>query len=184
VLDGQATPIRPTTWLAEVVGVVGAVVPLGAVGTTGAGADQAIGAAFGEEPDDDPPVPDDGGTVDGPAVAEVDEPDLVGEVGCDVEPAAFVVDGVRPAVVEEDPPAPGAAPGPADRPPCPAARSVFDASCDGFDGAPPTERTSPTTRATTASPPTTAALRHLARRDRCTGCRPPSEPNRKMLFTN
>jgi hypothetical protein len=96
--------MRPTTWLAVVVGVTGAVGPLGAVGTTGAGADHEIGAAVADwVPDEDPPVPDEGWDVDVLAVVGVDELAPAGDVGRDADPAALVVVDGAPLVVEGDP---------------------------------------------------------------------------------
>jgi hypothetical protein len=162
--------MRPTTWLVDVVGVVGAVAPLGAVGATGAGADHEIGATFGDwGPDDGPPVSDEGCDIDEPVVVRVGEPVVVRvdepvvdrEVACDAEPDRLAVDGAPPVVVERDP-VPSE---PADPASCPDTGRLFEASGDGFDEPPPTERTSPTTSPATASPPTTAALPNLVRRD-------------------
>ena len=60
---------------------MGAVVPLGAVGTTGVGLDHETGAAVGWDPED-ALVPE----GDGPVVVGVDEPAPAGEVECDAEP--------------------------------------------------------------------------------------------------
>jgi hypothetical protein len=72
------------------VGVVGAVAPLGAVGTTGVGLDHEIGVAVDWDPDD-VLVPEDDGVV----AVEVDEPAAFGRDGV---PMALVVDGA-PLVV-------------------------------------------------------------------------------------
>jgi hypothetical protein len=162
------------TWPAVVVEVTGAVVPLGAVGTTGVGLDHEIGVAVADEEPDSDLVEEDGEEA---AVVDVGEPDVDGEPGdLAVEPTTSV-DGAP--VVEADP-EPSEPAGPAS---CPDVGRAFDASCEGFDE-PPAERTRPITKATTARPPTTAALRHLARRDRRIGWLSPLDSIGKLSFPN
>jgi hypothetical protein len=157
--------MRPTTWPADVVGVVGAVAPLGAVGTTGLGLDHETGAAVGWDPDD-VLVPEDGDEL---AVVGVDEPapaeELDGDFG---ETALVAVDRVPLAAVVEEDPGPLAVPAP-----CPATGRVFEASREGLGEPPPTERTKPTTKPTTARAPINAAPTNLARLDQRNGCYPP-----------
>jgi hypothetical protein len=76
-----------------------------------------------------------------------------------------VGDTPLPVVAGKDPAPSGAA----GRVPCPTVGTVFEANREGFDEPPPTEKTRPTTNATTAKPPTTAALRRLARLDKRIG---------------
>jgi hypothetical protein len=144
-----------------VVGVVGAVVPLGAVGTTGAGADHEMGVADDCEPDDFDGTDDE---VDEPWPGEVGEP-VVDDPGDAVDDGALVVDDPLAAVVDGDPVSPerdDAARGPD-------ADNALDPCGDGFDEPPPPARTKPTTRPITASPPIAAALRILVRRDKRIG---------------
>ena len=79
---------------------MGAVVPLGAVGTTGVGLDHETGAAVGWDPED-ALVPE----GDEPVVVGVEEP-AAGAFGSDAEPAASVVGDTPLPVVEEEPAGP------------------------------------------------------------------------------
>ncbi|HEX4083036.1 MAG TPA: hypothetical protein VHX40_08745 [Acidimicrobiales bacterium] len=92
-----------------------------------------------------------------------------------VEPLAPVVGALAagPPVVGDEPAA--LAPGPVPAP-GPAAGRLFEARVDGAGEPPPEERTSPTTNATTARPPTIAALGHVARLDKRNGWHPPPNP--------